>query len=117
MLSLSLSVVLAAAVAPPVAHGPETEPSASDASARAIPELFTPSTITPSGREFIARCDDTAFARTRYPEGLADQCERLLGLWHREASARKPFPEGPAIPNYGDALRSSQMWPALVSGR
>ena len=68
------------------------------------------SAITSSGYAFIARCGDQAFARTRYPQNLAERCERLLRRWRWEANvlARRPA-EGPRIPNYADALRSSAM--------
>jgi hypothetical protein len=112
MKTLSLSVVLAAAFGSSAVHASETESSAPGASVHVIPALYTPSTITPSGREFIARCNDEAFARTRFPRGLANQCERLLGLWHGEASHRWDSTAGASlpIPDYGNALRISHMF-------
>ena len=110
MKSLPLSILLAAAFASPTVHGTEVEPSSGTPGAAAIPALHTPSTITSSGQVFIARCDDQAFAKTRYPQNLAERCERLLKRWRWEANVlahRKP--EGPRIPNYADALRSSSM--------
>ena len=107
---LSLSVVLAAALASPIVHGTEAASSPAKPESAAIPALHTPSAITSSGYAFIARCDDQAFARTRYPQNLAERCERLLKRWRWEANvlARRPA-EGPRIPNYADALRSSAM--------
>lgn len=115
MKTLSLSVVLAAAFASP-AHGSEPQSAAADASVHVIPALYSPSIVTHSGRQFIARCDDDAFARTRYPEGLAEQCERLLGLWHREAALRE-HPVGASAPPIPDrnALRFSHMFPKVAA--
>ncbi len=108
MKPLSLSVVLAAAFASStVQAAPQPEPATSESRPAVIPSLYTPSTLTPSGRRFIARCSDEAFAKTRYPDGLADQCERLLGLWHREANAQQDPRREAYIPNYRNALRIS----------
>lgn len=110
MKPLSLSIMLAAACAASAAHGSETEPATGESMPAAIPELYTPATITSSGHDFVAQCDDKAFARTRFPQGLADRCERLLRRWRQEADAlANPKPEAPRIPNYADALRSSAM--------
>jgi hypothetical protein len=113
MKTLSLAAVLVAAVTSSTVHASETGSSAPNAAAHVIPALHTPSTITPSGHEFIARCNDEAFARARFPKGLADQCERLLGLWHGEASHRwdSTAEASLPIPNYGKALRISTMFP------
>lgn len=107
----SLSVVLAAAFASSTAHGSEAGPTAPDAASHVIPALHTPSIITRSGREFIARCDDEAFAKARFPKTLAAYCEDLLARWHGEASdggnlaaAAQP------IPDYSRALRFSALY-------
>jgi hypothetical protein len=103
MMPLSLSVVLAVAFAPPVMHGSEAKPSAADALAPAIPALYTPSDVTPSGREFIEHCDDEAFAKARSLRMLAERCERLLRRWHGEASGHldSRTAPGPGIEQFG----------------
>jgi len=112
MKSLSpLSIVLAAAFAPSTVHGSEVEPSAPDASSHVIPALYTPATLASSGREFIARCDDEAFAKARFPKALAEQCEDLLRRWHWEASDRNVAAAAPFIPDYANALRFSSLYP------
>ena len=111
MKPLSMSVLLVAAFAASTAHGAEPEPptlpDTSESTRAVIPGLYTPSAITPSAREFIERCNDEAFAKTRYPKGLADQCERLLGFWHGEARAQETAFREARIPNYDRALRIS----------
>jgi hypothetical protein len=111
MKPLSLSVVLAAAFASSTAHGSETGPPAPDAASHVIPALYTPATITRSGREFIARCDDEAFAKARFPKKLAAYCEDLLARWHGEASDRGNLTAGAEpIPDYSGALRFSTLY-------
>lgn len=55
MRPLSLSVVLAAALASPIVHGTEAASSPAKPESAAIPALHTPSAITSSGYAFIAR--------------------------------------------------------------
>ena len=105
-----LILTVAVLIVPVTVHGRKGEPSRAPPGPPAIPSLHTPSTITSSGQVFIARCDNQAFAKTRYPQNLAERCERLLKRWRWEANVlahRKP--EGPRIPNYADAHRSSPM--------
>lgn len=71
MLSLLLSTVLAAA------------PADADTTNLQLPTL-----VTASGRQFLARCDDEAFAASRRPKALAQRCERLLAYWHLEVRNR-----------------------------
>lgn len=78
ILGLLLSTVLAAAPASVDVVAVE---------AGAIP-LQLPTLVTASGRQFIARCDDEAFAASRRPKALADRCERLLAYWHLEVRNR-----------------------------
>lgn len=47
-----------------------------------------PDIVTASGVEFVARCDDSAFAKTNDTEGLAKKCDRLLAQWKMEADLR-----------------------------
>ena len=105
MKSLSLPVVLAAAPFSSAVYGSEVEPSAADAASPAIPTLHTPSTIRRSGHDFMAQCNDEDFARGSFTRKLADRCEDLRRLWHREASDRgnltagvhEPVPDADAL--------------------
>lgn len=47
-----------------------------------------PQVMTRSGREFVARCNDAAFANARFPQRLAGRCGTLLDTWRAEASDR-----------------------------
>ena len=122
MKPLSLSVVLAAALASPTVYGSTVQGSegmlpAADASSHVIPALYTPATLTSAGREFIKRCDDHAFAKADFPKSLASECEDLLGRWHREArTGRHWVAEAPRIPNYANALRSSTSYATPMGG-
>lgn len=122
MKPLSLSVVLAAALASPAVNasatqGPEGAPPAPDASSHVIPALYTPATLTSAGREFVKRCDDDAFAKADFPKSLASECEDLLRRWHWEArTGRESVAEAPRIPNYADALRSSTSYATPMGG-
>ena len=112
MKSLSLPVMLAAVLATSTVHGSEAEPATPDPTPPLIAALHSPATMTASGRDFIAHCNDEAFATARFPQKLADRCERLLRLWHRESSsAWKPTASAKQyVPDYANALRYSQMF-------
>jgi len=82
MLTLLLSTVLAAA---PASTGIVDAVVATDADASG---LQLPTLVTASGRQFIARCDDEAFAASRRPKALAERCGRLLAYWQLEVRNR-----------------------------
>ena len=53
-----------------------------------VEPLALPHVMTRSGREFVARCNDAAFADARFPQRLAGRCGKLLDTWRAEASDR-----------------------------
>jgi len=58
----------------------------------AAPVLELPATLTSSGKAFIARCDDKAFANAADPRQRAERCEKLLAQWRVEAAWRDQRP-------------------------
>lgn len=85
MKSISLAVVaLAAALAAASTHATgSAEP----------PALELPGTLTSSGKTFLARCDDKAFATASDPRQRAERCARLLAQWRVEAAGRQQRPQ------------------------
>jgi DNA-binding IclR family transcriptional regulator len=59
------------------------------ASGNAAPVLELPATLTSSGKAFLARCDDKAFATASDPRQRAERCEKLLAQWRAEAAWRE----------------------------
>ena len=57
--------------------------------------LELPQQVTPSGRAFLARCDDAAFAASSRPKALADRCERWLANWRNEVRVRNQQARAP----------------------
>lgn len=83
MKSMSLvAVALAAALGAASAH----------AAGSTAPVLELPGTLTSSGKAFLAKCDDKAFAEASDPRHRAERCARLLAQWRVEAEGRQQQP-------------------------
>ena len=57
-----------------------------------VPTLELPATLTSSGKAFLSRCDDKAFAAASDPRQRAERCEKLLAQWRVEAAWREQRP-------------------------
>ncbi len=66
--------------------------SSAHADGNAAPVLELPATLTSSGKAFLARCDDKAFANAADPRQRAERCEKLLAQWRVEAAWRDQRP-------------------------
>ena len=88
MKSIALSAVFASALLAPAAFASGMPTPAASRSGSPVATQELPRAVTRSGREFIAHCDDEAFASARFPRKLADRCARLLATWHAEAGGR-----------------------------
>lgn len=77
-----VAVALAAALAAASAH----------AAGSTDPVLELPGTLTSSGKAFLAKCDDKAFAAASDPRHRAERCARLLAQWRVEAAGRLQQP-------------------------
>ena len=64
------------------------------------PVLELPATLTSSGKAFLARCDDRAFANAADPRQRAEHCEKLLTQWRVEAAWRDQRPREGKV-NFG----------------
>lgn len=62
------------------------------ADGKAVPTLELPATLTSSGKAFLSRCDDKAFAAASDPRQRAERCEKLLAQWRIEAAWREQRP-------------------------
>ncbi|SFV32061.1 MULTISPECIES: hypothetical protein [unclassified Pseudoxanthomonas] len=83
MKSMSLvAVALATALSAASAH----------AAGNTAPVLELPGTLTSSGKTFLAKCDDRAFAEAADPRHRAERCARLLAQWRVEAAGRSQQP-------------------------